>query len=238
METKPAVYSLSIGRMLALLVHYFAGYLYVYRIVATKITLAVEPGATILLPWVQLLIYVFTAGVAILLAWPVLRDSWMKFRRNTGANLKMSAYLIVVILAVNMLLSLLIGLLTQTGNSVNQEEIRNASTVLPLMTILSTCVFAPIIEETVFRAGAFPACEAESDFGQLQSSAVSCLGPSISWIHFLQEIWWMSAICLYMPESEWFWPTDMKKALPVWYPVWYMQEIISYPCFLCFYKNN
>ena len=107
METKPAVYSLSIGRMLALLVHYFAGYLYVYRIVATKITLAVEPGATILLPWVQLLIYVFTAGVAILLAWPVLRDSWMKFRRNTGANLKMSAYLIVVILAVNMLLSLL-----------------------------------------------------------------------------------------------------------------------------------
>ena len=35
-------------------------------------------------------------------------------------------YLIVVILAVNMLLSLLIGLLTQTGNSVNQEEIRNA----------------------------------------------------------------------------------------------------------------
>ena len=68
METKPAVYSLSIGRMLALLVHYFAGYLYVYRIVATKITLAVEPGATILLPWVQLLIYVFTAGVAILLA--------------------------------------------------------------------------------------------------------------------------------------------------------------------------
>lgn len=155
METKPAVYSLSIGRMLALLVHYFAGYLYVYRIVATKITLAVQPGATILLPWVQLLIYVFTAGVAILLAWPVLRDSWMKFRRNTGANLKMSAYLIVVILAVNMLLSLLIGLLTQTGNSVNQEEIRNASTVLPLMTILSTCVFAPIIEETVFRAGAF-----------------------------------------------------------------------------------
>ena len=80
METKPAVYSLSIGRMLALLVHYFAGYLYVYRIVATKITLAVQPGATILLPWVQLLIYVFTAGVAILLAWPVLRDSWQEYR--------------------------------------------------------------------------------------------------------------------------------------------------------------
>ena len=238
METKPAVYSLSIGRMLALLVHYFAGYLYVYRIVATKITLAVEPGATILLPWVQLLIYVFTAGVAILLAWPVLRDSWMKFRRNTGANLKMSAYLIVVILAVNMLLSLLIGLLTQTGNSVNQEEIRNASTVLPLMTILSTCVFAPIIEETVFRAGAFSCLRSRIGFWAAASSAVSCLGPSISWIHFLQEIWWMSAICLYMPESEWFWPTDMKKALPVWYPVWYMQEIISYPCFLCFYKNN
>ena len=118
-------------------------------------SLALEPGATILLPWVQLLIYVFTAGVAMLLAWPAIRDSWVRFRRRTEANLKMSAYLVIIILAVNMLLSLLIGLLTQTGNSVNQEEIRNASTVLPLMTILSTCVFAPIIEETVFRAGAF-----------------------------------------------------------------------------------
>ena len=155
MENKTAVHSLSIGRMLALLVHYFAGYLYVYRIIATQITLAVEPDATILLPWVQLLIYGFTAGVAILLAWPAIKASWLKFRQRTGSNLKMSAYLVVIILAVNMLLSLLIGLLTQTGNSVNQEEIRNASTVLPLMTILSTCVFAPIIEETVFRAGAF-----------------------------------------------------------------------------------
>ena len=88
------VYSLSIGRMLALLVHYFAGYLYVYRIIATKITLALEPGATILLPWVQMLIYVFTAGVAMLLAWPAIRDSWVRFRRRTEANLKMSAYLL------------------------------------------------------------------------------------------------------------------------------------------------
>jgi len=90
------VYSLSIGRMLALLVHYFAGYLYVYRIIATKITLALEPGATILLPWVQLLIYVFTAGVAMLLAWPAIRDSWVRFRRRTEANLKMSAYLVII----------------------------------------------------------------------------------------------------------------------------------------------
>ncbi|MCB7430590.1 CPBP family intramembrane metalloprotease, partial [Erysipelatoclostridium ramosum] len=73
-----------------------------------------EPGATILLPWVQLLIYVFTAGVAMLLAWPAIRDSWVRFRRRTEANLKMSAYLVIIILAVNMLLSLLIGLLTQT----------------------------------------------------------------------------------------------------------------------------
>ena len=86
METKPAVYSLSIGRMLALLVHYFAGYLYVYRIVATKITLAVEPGATILLPWVQLLIYVFTAGVAILLAWPGFLDEISQEYRGESEN--------------------------------------------------------------------------------------------------------------------------------------------------------
>ena len=155
---------LAVWRMLMLLVHYFVGYLYVYRIIATKITLAVDPGATILLPSVQLAIYLFTAGVAIALAWPSLQNSWVRFREHTQSNLKMSAYLVVVILAVNMVLSLLIGLLTQTGNSVNQEEIRNASTVLPLMTILSTCVFAPIIEETVFRAGAFSCLRGKTGF--------------------------------------------------------------------------
>lgn len=155
---------LAVWRMLMLLVHYFVGYLYVYRIIATKITLAVDPGATILLPSVQLAIYLFTAGVAIALAWPSLQNSWVRFREHTQSNLKMSAYLVVVILVVNMVLSLLIGLLTQTGNSVNQEEIRNASTVLPLMTILSTCVFAPIIEETVFRAGAFSCLRGKTGF--------------------------------------------------------------------------
>lgn len=155
---------LAVWRMLMLLVHYFVGYLYVYRIIATKITLAVDPGATILLPSVQLAIYLFTAGVAIALAWPSLQNSWGRFREHTLSNLKMSAYLVIVILAVNMVLSLLIGLLTQTGNSVNQEEIRNASTVLPLMTILSTCVFAPIIEETVFRAGAFSCLRGKMGF--------------------------------------------------------------------------
>ena len=36
METKPSCLQLIHWRMLALLVHYFAGYLYVYRIVTTK----------------------------------------------------------------------------------------------------------------------------------------------------------------------------------------------------------
>ena len=149
----------------------------------------------------------------------------------------MSAYLIVIILAVNMLLSLLIGLLTQTGNSVNQEEIRNASTVLPLMTILSTCVFAPIIEETVFRAGAFSCLRSRIGFWAtaIISSIlfgsihiVDSLAGNLVDVSYLLVYAGIGMVLAY----------GYEKSSSCLVPVLYMQEIISYPCFLCFYKNN
>lgn len=173
MERYAEMKHISSMRMLGLLLHYFGGYLWFYRILATRITLWMDPDATILLPSVQLGVYLLTAGVSIALIWPILQDSWGRFRAQWKENMKFSLYLIVAILMINMLLSIVVSTLTQTGNSVNQEDIRHASTLLPLMTLLSTCVFAPIIEEAVFRVGVFSCLRAR--FGFWLSAILSSL---------------------------------------------------------------
>ena len=136
---------LSIGRMCGLLLHYFLGYLFFYQIIATKITLTIDPSATILLPSVQLVTYLFTTIAAVYLAWPVVKSSFFYFKENAVKNFRFAIYL----------LSLCISLSTSTSQSENQALIQEASIRLPLMTILSTCFFAPIIEESVFRCGVF-----------------------------------------------------------------------------------
>lgn len=146
---------LSIGRMCGLLLHYFLGYLFFYQIIATKITLTIDPSATILLPSVQLVTYLFTTIAAVYLAWPVVKSSFFYFKENAVKNFRFAIYLVLFILFLNILLSLCISLSTSTSQSENQALIQEASIRLPLMTILSTCFFAPIIEESVFRCGVF-----------------------------------------------------------------------------------
>lgn len=146
---------LSIGRMCALLIHYFFGYLFFYQMIATKITLTIEPSATILLPSVQLVTYLFTALVAVFLAWPAVKSSFFYFKNDLDNNIRLSLYLVLFILFLNILLCLSISLITKTSQSENQALIQEVSVKLPIMTILSTCIFAPIIEETVFRCGVF-----------------------------------------------------------------------------------
>lgn len=156
--------SLPIGRMIALLVHYFIGYLFVYRMIATRVTLAIQPDALIIAPFMQIAIYVFTLVVAAWLAWPVIQDSWQKFKAHKKEELLLSGSLIVIMIVVNMALSMLVSILTHTGNSTNQEEIRTATTMIPLLTVLATCVFSPLIEEFVFRAGVFSCLRGHANF--------------------------------------------------------------------------
>lgn len=155
MEYRKQLFSLSFPRMIALLAHYFLGYLFFYRILASRLSIFLVPTTRIILPWIQVFIYIFTASVALFLAWPALKDSYRRFVDKKRACVTWTGTLVAVILAVNMATSLIISLLTQTNNSANQQEIVQASAMIPFITLLSTCIFSPLVEELVFRAGVF-----------------------------------------------------------------------------------
>lgn len=149
------IWSLSLPRTIALLVHYFIGYLFLYRIIASYLSLFIEPSTKIILPWIQIASYLFTVGMAILLAWPAITDSYRRFKEKKKDCMKWIGTLVVIMLVANIVLSMLVSLLTMTDNSANQQEIVQSAALLPIITLLSTCIFSPIIEELVFRAGTF-----------------------------------------------------------------------------------
>lgn len=157
MASKEQLLSISNTRAIALLLHYFLGYLFVYRIIATQITLLIEPQAMMLLPVTQWGIYLFTTLVSIFLAWPILKASWARVKENPKHYLMLSIRLTGLILILNIAASIVVSFITQTDNSANQIGIESATKIQPLITVISASFFAPMIEECVFRAGAFSA---------------------------------------------------------------------------------
>lgn len=149
------IMSLSLPRTLTLLIHYFIGYLFLYRVIASNLSLWIDPATKIILPWIQMVIYLFTAGLAIFLAWPAIIDSYRRFQEKKKNCVKWVGTLVIIMLVANILLSFIVSILTKTDNSANQQQIVQAATLIPIITLLSTCIFSPIIEELVFRAGTF-----------------------------------------------------------------------------------
>lgn len=155
MQNNQRPFSLSTFRTITLLLHYFIGYAFIYRILASQITLYLQPASTYILPSIQWTMYGLVTVITVLLAWPSIKHSYQRFRDNISRNLAYIAILCVVGIVLNIALSMLISTLTNTTGSNNQQSIQEASNVIPLMTIVSSCIVAPIVEECVFRSGLF-----------------------------------------------------------------------------------
>lgn len=164
MENRERVHALSLPRVIALLVHYFVGYMYVYGIVISRITLAIDPNAKMILPSLQIATYVFTIVIALLLAWTVIKQGYNKFKEAPLQNIKLIIGLAVVLLCVNVTLSMVVSLISNSNGSNNQEVIRQASNVVPMITLLSTCIAAPLVEECVFRGGVYGYLRKKTNF--------------------------------------------------------------------------
>lgn len=146
---------LGLQRSLLLVVHYFVGYIFLYPIIATKITLAINPFATVLASFTQWGAYVLTLGITVCLAWPLLKESYQNFIQDKRRMMKTICVLVMIMLIANIVLSYVVSLLTNTESSVNQTQIESTRMLNPLLTVFSTCIFAPIVEECVFRGGVF-----------------------------------------------------------------------------------
>lgn len=147
--------SLSLKRCLMVMIVYFLGFTYLLPDVLKKITLMIDPKATIMNIPVMLISYFLVAALLIYIAKPVWKDSLSRFFQNTKNCLYMIVVMIIGILIANYALSMIVALLTNTDNSQNQEIVSQNAVISPLYSFLYTCIIAPVMEETVFRAGIF-----------------------------------------------------------------------------------
>lgn len=164
MDRNKSVYALALPRAVLIVLHYFIGYLYAYPRITSYLTLMVQPRAIMILPSLQMATYILTAGVSIALAWPIIKHSIQVFRESKKECFKLIGVLFVTTLCANMVLNIIVSTLTNTTQSENQDSIQMASMMVPFITIFATCVFSPIVEELVFRGGAFSCLRKRTGF--------------------------------------------------------------------------
>lgn len=152
-ETKKT--SLSYQRLLLLLVLYFVGFTMILPDLLKKITLFLDPYAVVINIPILLVSYLVITLLAIYIALPVWKSSIQNFFAHKKEGITMIFISIVAILCINFALSAIISILTQTSNSQNQEVVIENVKISPLYSFFYTCMIAPILEETIFRAGVF-----------------------------------------------------------------------------------
>ena len=143
---------LSYKRVFLLLLHYFGGYLFLYPLIATIITLRLDPYAVEYPVYIQVILYLFVFLIAIVLAKPLLKKAVATFLSKPIQIIKDTlirfGWLYLSMIVCNIIL---LFLLPDSPTSNNQQEILNSLIENPALTTIVTVIFAPVVEEIIFR---------------------------------------------------------------------------------------
>ena len=128
--------------------------------------------------------YLVVILLSLLLSWREWKASLRAFRQAPVRCLFRIGWGCVQVLVLNVVLSMLCALLSGQGDSANQEVIRQNVSVAPLFMLYSVLVFAPIVEESVFRGGIFAFCRRH--FGFWPAAVLSAL--AFGGIHVMDSL--------------------------------------------------
>lgn len=142
---------LSNKRMLFLVLNYFIGYNLLLPMLLRYFVLWLDPTARMLPEWAQYMAYLYMIGSSVIAAYPLLKESWRPLRNHPVKMIKRVFLLMIVYYIASVFLNLLIMQFTDTTTSANQSEIIAASQSSPWLTLFSALIYAPIVEEIVFR---------------------------------------------------------------------------------------
>lgn len=174
---------LALWRVLGILVNYFVGFIYLYPKLGSMITFAVDPSATSMLPVVSFGIYMVMIVISVALAWPLLKESVdecvkkKKFWENI-ALLVVAGYLIS--LAASSIVMIITGAVDSNNEQLIQEQMRS----FPVLMIFTAVIYAPIVEEIVFRGAIYRTLEPK--FGFWISGLIA--GLSFGMIHVIDSL--------------------------------------------------
>lgn len=148
---------LSKQRILLLIINYFVGYNLLYPLLLRDITLRLNPEARVIPVWMQIIVYLFMIGISVILAWPILQESYHGILLHRRHLCKTIVKLLGIYYLCSITVNLLVLLFSATPTSSNQAQIITALEVSPLLTFFSAVIYAPIVEEILFR-GVFFRC--------------------------------------------------------------------------------
>lgn len=181
------------SRALGLMLNYFIGHLLVYRILIARVVRAVDPSAIVYPIWALYMWYGCTLILSLYFAWPLLVESWEVLRMNIKRTFKITLSIFPVMYLFSIAFSVMITTISGQSTSINQTNLNQLLGQFPAITIVLTVVFAPIVEELVFRGGFYRYFRAKGMFWFpliLSACAFSLIhvGTAISAGHF-QDLW-------------------------------------------------
>ena len=137
-------------RIILACLHYFVGYQYVYYNVIFYIGYWLT-GTTdfYMYTLIPLDILVLVTTVALLL--PYIKESWYRFKFGAWDNIKSCLSFTWWMFLTSSILSIVISGITGLGGSANQDGLNEIASIYPWLIIFASIVFAPIVEELIFR---------------------------------------------------------------------------------------
>lgn len=132
------------------ILHYFVGYMFLYPTLLAWICAPFTKGEGIPVSAAMILCVVVMVVMVYLLK-PVYQESWENFKKDIVANIGYIILFGVLLFVVSIISSLVIMLLTGLDTSVNQAAIEEMFGQYPFYVAFSAVVFAPIVEEGLFR---------------------------------------------------------------------------------------
>lgn len=142
----------------------------------------------------------------------IIIEGFNKFKKNLKDNTVELLKQTLLILAVNIFSSLLIGIVFNVQTSQNQQMVNELLTSYFWYTVFSSCIFAPIVEETIFRLAIFrtmyknsfwfPALVSSIAFGGIHVLGSLLLGNYLDLVNIITYSLMGLVICAYYYRKD------------------------------------
>ena len=148
--------------ILFLIFNYFLGYMYIYPMILSKIYYSFNLS-TMMYDILSFIVYSLMIVSSIIAGFSVLKESYEKMPKVV--KLFESVLLtFVVLFFTSGILNSVVTIITGLNESANQNQIIDAFNQNPILIIFTTVIYAPIVEEIVFRGAIFRGLRSKTNF--------------------------------------------------------------------------
>ena len=148
--------------ILFLVLNYFVGYMYLYPRLLSILYYTFNLTNK-MYDVLSFIVYLFMILASIIVGYSVLKESFEKLPKLSKL-IESVILTFVVLFFTSGILNTLVTMITGLNESANQNQIIDAYNQNPLLIIFTTIIYAPIVEEIVFRGAIFRGLRGKTNF--------------------------------------------------------------------------